>query len=393
MKRSKVFIFFIVSMLTVSCQKDDLHPISGCHYNFTDSSSSHPKNNVFTALVNKYKNEGYPSFVLCVYDSINGMWLGSAGKACLETGQPMSICNLQHSASVSKIYISTCILRLYEQGKLDINALARNYLPLGLPDISNINEVTVKNLLNHTSGIYDFNNNPELYVDAINNPFAVKSWEDHLNKYVKGKAAVFPAGTSVQYSNTNYLLLGLIIEKVTDMSLGDAMNELLIILYGLTETYYKSSPGYPNISGIPNSYYEHNDGLLQNCTDIQLHFADISMGHEGIIASPHDYVLFLNKLLSNQILQPSTLAIMEEFNSAPQTTDKYGLGLFSFQTPSGTIIGHSGGGFGTMTFLFRLPSKNRTVFFATNMGSIFKSSLSDKFYKEVFYDIIASTNY
>lgn len=393
MSSNKALIFIIACMYLVSCQKDKHLSISDCHYNFTDSSVAHPQNSVFSALVSKYKNQGYPGFVLCVYDSINGMWLGAAGKACLETGQDMSICNLQHSASVSKIYISTCILKLYEQGKLDINAPAKNYLPNDLPDISNINEASVKNLMNHSTGIYDFNNNPKLYADAINNPFAVKSWKDHLNRYVKGKPAVFPAGTSVQYSNTNYLLLGLIIEKVSGKSLGDAMNELLLNPYGLTETYYKSSAGYPNIPGIPNSYFEHNTGSLQNCTNMQLHFADISMGHEGIIASPRDYVLFLNKLLSGQILQPASLAAMETFNDVPNTTDKYGAGLFSFQTPSGTIIGHSGGGFGTMTFLFRILDKNRTVFFATNMGSIFTGNLSERFYKEVFYDIVAAADY
>ena len=99
----------------------------------------------------------------------------------------------------------------------------------------------------------------------------------------------------LQYSNTNYLLLGLIIENVTGKPLGDAMNEWIITPCHLTETYYKSSSGYPNIAGIPNSYFEHNTGSLQNCTAMQLHFANISMGHEGIIASPRDYVLFLDK--------------------------------------------------------------------------------------------------
>ena len=383
-----MFSFFIST-----CIKDNHIGIANCNYNFVDSSSSHPKNSVFNALVHKYTKWGYPGFVLCVYDSINGLWIGSAGKSCIETNEPMEICNLHHSASVSKMYISTAILKLYEQGKLDINSLAKNYLPDNLPSIANLNEATVKNLLNHSSGIYDFNSNPKLYVDAINDPFNVKSWRDHLNKYVCGMDAVFPVGTSVEYSNTNFLLLGLVIEKVTGKSLGDAINELIIQPLGLNETYYKSSPGYPNIPGITNNYFEHYEGLIQNCTDIQLHFANTAMGHEGIIASPRDYVRFLNKLLGNKILQPNTLAIMEDFKVVPNTSTMYGLGLFSLDTPSGKVIGHSGGGFGTMTLLLQIPGKKRTVFFASNLGSIFKSELSDKFYNEVLNEIVENTNY
>lgn len=382
----------VCCFLLTCCENDQLVEIKNCNYIFKDSSVIHPRNEIFNDLVNRFKNMGYPGFVLSMYDSVNGLWLGAAGQSCIETHEPMDICNLHHSASVSKIYISTAILRLYEQGRLDINALAINYLPPDLPDIANIDRTTVKNLLNHSSGIYDFNNNPKLYVNAINDTFSIKSWKDHL-KYVSGKEAVFPPGTSAEYSNTNYLLLGLIIEKVSGKSLGDAINELIIEPCGLNETFYKSSYGYPEVAGIPNSYFEHYKGIIQNCTRLQLHFANVSMGHEGIIASPADYIRFLDKLLGNKILQPETLAMMEDFIEVPGSKDKYGLGLFLFDTPSGKMIGHSGGGFGTMTLLFQLPDIKRTVFFATNLGSIFKSDLSEKFYNEVFYEIVEKTDY
>lgn len=379
-------------LLLTGCENDQLVEIKSCDYAYSDSSAIHPRNEIFSDLVIRFKNMGYPGFVLSVYDSVNGLWSGAAGQSCIETHEPMDICNLHHSASVSKSYISTAVLRLYEQGRLDINSLAINYLPPDLPDIPNIDRCTIKNLLNHSSGIFDFNNNPELYADALNDPYTIESWKDYL-KYVKGKDAVFPVGTSAEYSNTNFLLLGLIIENVSGESLGDAINELIIEPCGLNETYYKSSPGYPEIAGIPNSYFEHYKGLIQNCTRLQLHFANVSMGHEGIIASPADYIRFLDMLLGNKILQPETLEMMEDFIEVPGSEERYGLGLFLFDTPSGKMIGHSGGGFGTMTLLFQLPDKKRTVFFATNLGSIFKSDLSEKFYNEVFYEVIEKVDY
>ncbi len=331
--------------------------------------------------------------MLCEYDSINGLWIGASGKSCIETNTPMTITTLHHSASVSKMYIATAILKLYERGELDINDLAKIYLPADIPEIANLGKATVKNLMNHTSGIFDFDDDPKIYADEINDLFCVKSWRDHLNNYVKGKKAVFPVGESTDYSNTNFTLLGLIIENVTQKPLGDAMDELIFKPCGLAETYYKSSPGYPNIPGIPNSYFEHYEGSVQNCTDMQLHFSSISMGHEGIIASPRDYVMFLYQLLGNKILKPETLALMQEFVDVPNSIYNFGLGIFSVDTPEGTVIGHSGGGFGTMTFLFQLTDKKRTIFFATNLGSIFESELSDKFYTDVLNEIVEKSEY
>jgi len=394
MKSVSLYLFAVACcFLFTRCEKDNHIETIINNYAFNDSSSLHPMNAVFTELVKKYNAEGYPGFVLCEYDSINGLWIGAAGKSCIETNTPMTITTLHHSASVSKMYIATTILKLYEQGKLRLDDHVKDYLPADVSEIANLGKATIKNLLNHTSGIFDFDNDPKIYADQINDPFCVKSWRDHLNRYVKGKNAVFPVGAGVDYSNTNFTLLGLIIENVTKKPLGDVIDELIIKPCGLTETYYKSSPGYPAIPGIPNSYFEHYDGTIQNCTDMQLHFSSVSMGHEGMIASPRNYVMFLHQLLGNKILKPETLALMKEFVDVPNSTINFGLGLFSVDTPIGEVIGHSGGGFGTMTFLIQIPDKKRTIFFATNLGSIFKSDLSDKFYTDVLYDIVEKSEY
>jgi D-alanyl-D-alanine carboxypeptidase len=221
------------------------------------------------------------------------------------------------------------------------------------------------------------------YVEPINNPFVNVSWKDYLKKYVSGRKAIFNCGEKHNYCNTNYLLLGLIIENTTGQNLGDAMHTILLAPYGLSETYYKSSPNYPNVKGVTENYFSQFNGYIQNGTKYQQHFANISIGHEGIIASPRDYVLFMNKLINNEILKPETMQMMIDFSES-----KYGMGIINEKYDNGYVIGHTGGGFGTMTFLFHIKQTNTTVFYASNIGSHFITEMSENFYDNLLNDLI-----
>jgi CubicO group peptidase (beta-lactamase class C family) len=116
------------------------------------------------------------------------------------------------------------------------------------------------------------------------------------------------------------------------------------------------------------------------------------MGHEGIIASPHDYVSFLDKLMRGQILQPETLRSMTTFHRAKDREVEYGLGIMRRKVNNVVIIGHNGGGFGTMTYLFFIPENNVTIFFAANIGSLFATPQSDWFYDDLLTEIIQIVN-
>ncbi len=379
----KLFIFPIIILIVSSCYKDDNIGISGCNYIFPDTSYLHPKNIDFTLWLENHQKIGFPGLVLALLDS-NGLWLGAKGYASIEQKIPMKICHLHHSASICKTYIAVCVLKLYENGQLDIDEKAVNYLPDNLPDIANLKEVTIKQLLNHSSGIPDFMTDLMSYIEPINNPFINNSWKDYLEKYVAGRAALFNCGEKHEYCNTNYLLLGLIVENAYKQSLGDAVHNILLAPYGLTETYYKSSLGYPNVSGVTENYFSQFNGYIQNGTKYQQHFANIAIGHEGIIASSRDYVMFLDKLMNNEILKPETMQIMTNVSESI-----YGLGVVKEEYDNGYVIGHTGGGFGTMTFLFHIKETNTTVFYASNLGSHFSTEMSGKFYSSLLNDIIA----
>lgn len=167
------------------------------------------------------------------------------------------------------------------------------------------------------------------------------------------------------------------------------MEEALLLPHQLTETYYKASEGYPSIPAATNSYFYFDEGQLQNCTDWQAHFANINMGHKGIIASPADYVKFLHLLASGQLLRAESLLTMMSFSSSAQDGAALGLGLEKITTENGTVYGHSGGCFGTMTLLFYEPETRTTFFVGANVGSIFESGAATIFYDQLLSDLIA----
>jgi len=374
-------------MLVAGCSKDEFSPINICENTLPSNHDSYPKNAAFTEWIDRYAKQGYPGLVLSVRDSNGTFWQDTRGYAVIESSTPLMVCHRHHSASVSKTYIAVLVMKLNEQGLIDLEEKLSNYLPFQL-EIENFDCVTIRQLLGHKSGIFDFDTNPKIFVDYLNDPFQVDNWREIVERYVEREKADFSCGSDTKYSDTNYLLLGVLIEAITGKPLGQVMKEKLLIPYGLTGSFYKASQGYPSIPTATNSYFYFTDGKLQNCTDWQEHFADISMGHEGIIASPADYVKFLQLLVSGQIVHAESLQNMMSFTLPSENEIELGLGLEQFTTPHGIVYGHSGGGFGTMTLLFHEPETATTFFVGTNVGSIFESEAGELFYDQLLNDLV-----
>ena len=280
------------------------------------------------------------------------------------------------------MYIAVTLLLLYEKNAVNLDKKAIEYLPADVPMIPNLTKVTVRQLLNHSSGIPDFVNSS--FIEVFNDPYMNKSWKDYLNKYVSNQKSLFPPGKNHHYCNTNYLLLGLIIERVSGNQLGEAVQNFLLIPAGLSATFYKASPNYPKIPAVTDNYFSHYNDYLQNCTGIQQHFADIAMGYEGIIARPDDYLQFLHSLMNGNILQDSTFKIMTECSSSDES-NVYGMGILKH----GTIYGHSGRSIGTMTCLFHDTTNNTTFFYASNRGPYCETVMDTLFYSEMYNSLVS----
>ncbi len=162
-------------------------------------------------------------------------WTGALGSADVATGRPVDADTPFAIASVTKTFTTALVLRYAEQGRLRLDDRLASYLP----DWPNARRITIRMLLGHTSGIPDFFANPK--IDKVLQKDPGRAWTPtEILAYVP-KGAVFPPGKGWAYSNTNFVLLGLVAEKVGGAPWADLVRRELIEPLGLTATYVQGT--------------------------------------------------------------------------------------------------------------------------------------------------------
>jgi len=326
--------------------------------------NTHPRRSELQDILDQYVREGLPGVVLFVRTP-QGQWNGAAGYANIEAAQPMLPTHLHHAASITKMYTATAVLLLVEDGLIELDARISQYLPESVyEDIPNGDQATVRQLLNHTSGIPDFSSNLSYDLDFFNDPKGSYS-SDRLLSYIHGQSPFCSPGASYLYSNANYLLLAMIMDYVTEAGHAGVISTRILQPLGLNATYYKNERGYPTPPGIVNSYEDiAGDGRLMNVSDLAIHNAGIFMGNAGLMASSADFAAFIEGLLGGQLIGQEMLSEMQIWDER----FRYGLGLNFIETPYGPAIGHSGGDFGVMSRVRHLPDVDATLVLLVNAG-------------------------
>src|SRR5690606_30924443 len=153
-------IIFLISVLLSGCYRMELE-VPGETCTSSDMINvSHPKSTELQYKLDQIKGLGVPGAVIALKDG-NGTWASTSGSSKIETKTPMEICHLQFGQSVAKTYVATAILKLYEEEKIDLDEKISAYLPQPVTSgIANAEVATVRMLLNHTSGIAEYNDKP-----------------------------------------------------------------------------------------------------------------------------------------------------------------------------------------------------------------------------------------
>jgi D-alanyl-D-alanine carboxypeptidase len=330
------------------------------------SLNTHPDSAVFQALLDRYVRDGLPGVVLLVRTP-QGQWNGAAGFAKIETGQPLLPDARFYGASVTKMYTAAAVMLLAEDGLVDLDARIGEYLPDEISgEVPNGTGATVRELLGHTSGIPDFSGAVTYELETLNDPLGSYP-PDRMLGYIKGQSPIFPPGTGYFYSNANYLLLGMIAERVTGSSLPEVIDGRILRPLGLRATYFGSGSSEAALPGIVNTYDDlAGDGRLMNVSDLTAHSAAESMGYSGVIATSADCADFIEALQDGRVVTQASLAQMEASTKSP--THGLGLGLDLMQTPYGTAVGHSGGDVGALSQVRRFPDLGATLVLLVNGG-------------------------
>jgi D-alanyl-D-alanine carboxypeptidase len=315
--------------------------------------------------------------------SDKGLWIAARGFAKIEDKTPMQVCHLQYLQSISKTYMAVAILKLAEQGKIILDSPMTNYLHQKYHRyISGGEKVTVRMLLNHTSGIPEYNFQPAYVSYLLQHPANYFSPEDYL-EFIKNKKPIFAPGSKHVYTNTNYLLLALIGDAIT----GDHarfISETIFKPLGLTQTFYRSDPGYLKYDLIPNTYWDRfSNGILENVSLMQRVNVSSLVGDDGIVTTAADAVKFLKGLADGKLLSAASMHQMQTWVNNRDGKPVYGLGLGYRKIEGVEGYGHSGGGIGAGCELYYFPQKNLCYFIAINQGTVTESPLHKELQKQL----------
>lgn len=318
--------------------------------------------------------KGIPGATLAVY-SAEGWWTAAAGFAKLENSTRMQSCHLQYLQSISKTYMAVAILMLAEEGRLELDTPMTTYLPQRYSRyIKDAEMISVRMLLNHSSGIREYNSEPAYIAYLLQHPNHQFSSEDYL-RYIEGKPLDFTPGSLHSYRNTNYLLLALMADAIT----GDHaryISEKIFARSNLQHTYYHNEPDYLNNPSLVNTYWDrYSDGIVENVSDMQRTNVASLIGDDGIVSTPADAVKFLRGLLEGELLSPASLEEMKEWVMDKDGKPAYGLGLSNTTILEETAWGHTGGGLGAGGQLHYFPKQNIYVFVGINLGTVTESPL------------------
>ncbi|MCT4351987.1 beta-lactamase family protein [Streptomyces sp. Je 1-79] len=304
----------------------------------------------------------------------SAQWRGATGVADVDSGRRTQP-NFEHRVgSITKTFTAVALLQQAEAGRIDLDAPVGRYVPDLVPGERG-RLVTVRMLLNHTSGIADYV--LPAFPGILENPGKALD-ENRLRRIAPeelvrlGLAAppVVARGTHA-YSNTNYILAGLLLERVTGQKAETYIARNVIRKAGLRHTYFPSSP---SIKGPHARMYESFFGLIDPPRDYSV--VDMSWaGTAGaLVSTTSDLNDFYRKLLGGRLLGAAQLREMKTtvpaYETAPgeEAKMRYGLGIYTLEMPSGGWYwGHDGGVFGAGTWALSTEDGRRQVAIGYNL--------------------------
>jgi D-alanyl-D-alanine carboxypeptidase len=274
--------------------------------------------------------------------------------------------------SVGKTYVAAVALQLVHEGKIKLDEKVSAYLG-HLPwysRLANGSDITVRHLMNHTSGVVRYEFKPEFTRDLSASPDKV--WKpEELIAYLLDSPAPFGPGTSWEYSDSNYILLGMIIERVTGNTYYSEMQRRLLVPLGLRNTVPSNSRTVPGLAqgyAGPRNQFGGADAMISNgrfAINPQFEWTG-----GGIASTTEDLARWAKMLYEGKAFDPSLMPAA--LNAVPARLGrdvKYGLGVMVRPTPLGTTYGHSGFFPGYLTEVMYFPEMKVAVAVQTNSST------------------------
>ncbi|MFB9902959.1 serine hydrolase domain-containing protein [Allokutzneria oryzae] len=271
-------------------------------------------------------------------------WSGAAGVRELSSPARPRADGHFRIGSVTKTFVATVLLQLADEGRLGLDDPIARHLPGTVP---NGERITVRQLLNHTSGLYDYMHDPGYSTNRWRGDARFRSYRpQELLAVAFSHPPVFPhPGSAWKYSNTNYIVAGLLIERLTGRDYGTEIRDRILRPLGLAHT---TVPGdHPGVAEPHAHGYTWIDGGPVDATAMN---PSLDWAAGEMVSTSADLNRFLAALLAGRLTSAAGLAAMKQ--TVPTGTDfQYGLGLQRFDLPCGArVFGHGGELIGFLTY-------------------------------------------
>lgn len=371
----KILLPVLVISMLWSCKQTETNvSVQACNenYGFLDTSAKHPKNATYTKLLTDLTDKGMPGISLMIEDK-SGLWFKSSGFASIEDKTPMQSCHLAKIASVTKLFTASMIYKLSEQGKLNLDDPISKYIDEKyINKIENAELVSIRDLLSHSSGIYDVVFDPEFVLYTFNNLDKEKSYQKLLS-FAYGKKRAFEAKSKRSYNQTlNHVLLAMIANKVLGYDQSAWIRSTILNPLNMTNTFIRPQEDLP-WNKIAKGYFDYRtEGVLQDLTPL---YTGDGKGFTGIYSTINDLRLFTNALYkSKTLLSTASLQSMIQIDQIDTTMGCAG-GCRAMQIlvngNSYRWYGHPGGEVNYAAGAFYSPEADATITFIVNYGVAF----------------------
>jgi len=280
---------------------------------------------------------------VAVYQNNELLYAKSIGFVDVEQGLKANENSKYRIGSISKTFTAVLIFKAIEENKLNLNQTIDKFFPT----IKNANKITIEQLLYHRSGIHDFTARNWLRWNT-----QTKTEQEMIEMISKG-GIDFKPDTKTKYSNSNFVLLSYILEKIYNKPYSEILEEKIIKPLGLKNTYYGKRI---DVEDNECKSYKYRKGWkIENETDMS-----IPSGAGSIVSTPIDLVLFSEALFSGKLVSENSLEQMRNIK------ENYGMGLRQMSFNDGTCLGHTGKIDGFITMFAYFPDSNISFAFTTN---------------------------
>jgi D-alanyl-D-alanine carboxypeptidase len=298
------------------------------------------------------------------------IWTGTSGYADVAAKEPVTPATAFAIASVTKTFTAALTLALADAGHFDLDDRVRTYLP----ELAIDRRITIRQLLDHTSGLRDYFFHPRIDRRLLARPG--RRWDEARTLRYVGKP-YFKPGRGWHYSNTNYLVLGLLAERVTGRSLAEELRARFFAPFALDHTWYQ--PTEEATGPVAHGYRLTGDGDRVRPVDLSdgsgiTPFTSVvtaAAGAGGIASTPTDLARWARALYGGEVL--SSVAFGEMIGDAVRTDQyspavRYGLGVQFAEVGKRAALGHSGRLLGSRAVVRWLPAERLAVAVLTNQS-------------------------